>query len=167
MKQLYPDKHDINIKIDWNNSIRGQVTGHDDLKIGFDSPEVFGGKGASFYPDELFLGAITSCFVTTFISIIRRFDEEEMKLDEISLATKSTLFRDKNYITDEIIITGRIVFQFVEDPALIKRCIVLSKKNCHILASINPEIAIKIDIELIITKDEDNNHIKENVSITD
>ena len=160
------EKQDVNVRVEWNNDDRGQFSGHNDLMIGFDSPLAFGGKGNNTYPDELFLGAITSCFITTFISIIRRFGEEEMTLDIISLETKSSLLRSKNYISDEINITGKIIFTYAEDPALVRRCIILSRKNCHIIASINPGIAIKINIELTIKENEDGESLKEEVLIS-
>ncbi|MFW9994712.1 MAG: OsmC family protein [Candidatus Odinarchaeota archaeon] len=165
MKDLYPSSYRMQTFLEWKNSM-GVIKGHkNDISVPFDRPAAFGGSDDHFYPDELFLGAIAACFITTFLNLIQRFDEDDFTLESIAFETRTELKKEHLYTAKEIILNGSMMFIKAEDTALIRRLIKLSRENCHLLSSLSNEIKITIIIDLTIKDDASDECITEKITL--
>jgi peroxiredoxin-like protein len=68
------NKHLFQASVIWLNDKKGLLTSSEAIgSIQVETPAVFGGKGKPWTPEHLFLGSISSCFMTTFLSFAERF----------------------------------------------------------------------------------------------
>jgi organic hydroperoxide reductase OsmC/OhrA len=100
-------------------------------------------------PEHLFVAAINSCLMTTFLTIA-----ENSKLHFTSFDCKSIcnidLIDGKNTVT-EIILQPRVVIPYSQKPDRAKRIIEMSEKACLISNVIKP--IIRLDIKVIVEHD--------------
>ena len=112
-------------------------------------PEFPKGIEGIWSPEHLFTAAVSSCLMTTFITIA-----ENSKLHFTSFDCKSVcninLIDGKNTIT-EIVLQPRVVIPYSQKPDRAKRIIEMSEKACLISDAIKP--IIRLDIEVIVEHD--------------
>ena len=90
----YPFQVDLR----WTSGATGIVTADDaEGSIEVSPPPAFGGQGKPWTPEHFFLGAISSCFMTTYISFVKKFKFEITKFNcdvkgEISLVEGKLVF---------------------------------------------------------------------------
>jgi peroxiredoxin-like protein len=67
-------------QLNWLSNQKGILSADDaEGPIHVATPAAFGGEGKEWSPEHLFLGAITSCFMTTFLFFAKKF---ELKISE-------------------------------------------------------------------------------------
>lgn len=61
------------VKLNWLKATRGVLTTKDaDDSVYVGMPPAFGGEGKSWTPEHLFLGSISSCFMTTYLAFAKK-----------------------------------------------------------------------------------------------
>jgi organic hydroperoxide reductase OsmC/OhrA len=72
------EKHfPFQVDLRWISGQTGIVTANDaEGSIQVSVPPVFGGEGKPWTPEHLFLGSISSCFMTTYMSFAKKFKFE-------------------------------------------------------------------------------------------
>lgn len=138
--QRKTDKHFFfEIQLNWLEENTGMLSAVDvpgSVKVA--TPASFGGQGKSWSPEHLFMGAVSSCFMTTYLAFAQKLD------------FRTTGF-ECNCIGKIEIINGRYKFTtidlypiiFIEDETLREKAtIALSKthKYCLITNSINAQV---------------------------
>ena len=68
MKGKEDKKIQFNVQLNWMANKKGLLSAYDaDGTLLIATPPAFGGEGKPWSPEHLFLGAISSCFMTTFL----------------------------------------------------------------------------------------------------
>lgn len=69
------NKHLFQASIIWLNEKKGLLTSSEATgSIQVETPAVFGGKGKPWTPEHLFLGSISSSFMTTYLAFAEKFE---------------------------------------------------------------------------------------------
>ncbi|MFW9945119.1 MAG: OsmC family protein [Candidatus Sifarchaeia archaeon] len=68
--------HEYHVKVDWTQGKRGNFIVEGKPNVLVSSPPEFGGQEGIISPEDLFVGAATACFMTTFVAFTdkMRFD---------------------------------------------------------------------------------------------
>jgi len=75
IKSRKDEKLLFEIRLDWLELKRGILSStdvRDTIKVA--TPKPFGGAGEEWSPEHLFLGSVSSCFMTTFLSIAEKMN---------------------------------------------------------------------------------------------
>jgi peroxiredoxin-like protein len=138
------------VNLQWNNDRKGTLSspvlpGRIEVATPPDFPK---GMAGIWSPEHLFVAAVNSCFMTTFLSIA-----ENSKMEFISFDCNAVGIVDKvegKYRVTEITLKPTIIIpsSLPEDKA--KRIVEMTEKACLISNSINS----KINLEPIITSNE-------------
>ncbi|MGC4038596.1 MAG: OsmC family protein [Chitinophagaceae bacterium] len=77
------EKHFLfTVQLNWLGEKKGILSAHDAVDtIQVATPPEFGGTGKPWSPEHLFLGAISSCFMTTLLAFAEKFQLSIAKID--------------------------------------------------------------------------------------
>src|SRR5690242_5897958 len=76
------DKLFYSTDVEWTGARRGSLRAQSLPTLSVDAPPEFKGHEGTWTPEHLFVGAVNSCFMTTFVAIA-----ENSKLDFVSFKT--------------------------------------------------------------------------------
>jgi organic hydroperoxide reductase OsmC/OhrA len=63
----------FDVRLDWLEDLKGILTANDAKgPIYVATPPAFGGEAMDWSPEHLFLGSISSCFMTTYLHFVRK-----------------------------------------------------------------------------------------------
>ncbi len=135
MSDETPETHEFQVQIKWIGGKEGTIAleGKQDLPLS--SPIQWEGKPERYSPHDLFISAVTGCYITTFASMMKRMKQSltAHKVSGRGLLNKHPeggwYFTDI-YITMEITIPKETVLNQV------KRAITLTEKYCQISRSV-------------------------------
>src|SRR6476620_9094531 len=74
--------HSFDVHLNWLTKQKGIISADDAHgTIAVATPESFGGEGNDWSPEHLFLGAVSSCWMTTYLYFAKKFGFEIYQLD--------------------------------------------------------------------------------------
>ena len=128
------DVHHYKVSVDWTEGNRGQF--NVDGKTGFviASPPEFGGPEGVISPEDLFVGAATTCLLTTFVTFTAkmRFDFESFTCEG-----HGTLERvEKGFEFTKIVLKTEVVVNSEELKPKAERALELAGKYCLVTNSL-------------------------------
>jgi peroxiredoxin-like protein len=133
------------VGLNWVLNQKGVLSANDVTeKIHVATPAVFGGEGKEWSPELLFLSAISSCFMTTYLTFAKKFGFEISNF-ECSAAGQVELVEGRYQFT-QINIFPKI---YISDEALRpKATLALEKtqKYCLVSNSINAEMIYRSEV---------------------
>jgi peroxiredoxin-like protein len=146
-------KHDktfnFEINLDWLGNKRGILTANDvkdTLRVAL--PKAFGGLGNEWSPEHLFLGSISSCFMTTYLVFA-----DKMGFDISHLETHAdgrVELVDGRYEFTQINIHAKI---FIPDESLREKSLLaLAKAQKYCLVSNSVKATISHNAEILLDK---------------
>jgi len=109
-------------------------------------PDFPKGMEGIWSPEHLFVAAINSCLMTTFLSIA-----ENSKLEFISFESNSIANVDKiegKYTITEIVLKPKLVIPNSQNPDRAKRILEMSEKACLISGAV--KTAIRLEPEIFV-----------------
>lgn len=146
------ESHYYNVDINWNNNRKGlmcspELTDKNGICIEVATPPEFPkGHEGIWSPEHLFVSAVSSCLMTTFLAIAENF-----KLDFISFScqAKGKLeMLDGHYMMSEILLKPTVVIHNEADTAKAMRILKKADAACLISNSIKSEITMDPTIEV-------------------
>ena len=145
LKSKYPEKIEYHSSSIWDGHTGGTATVKNDLKIVYDTPAIYGGRGEGICPDEIFVTSILGCLSNTFLDFQRKF---EMELKQLTLQGKATAIFDGNgYKITGVIVTGKVIVG-EDELETGMRCVELMKEYCHLTRTIKNCIPFEYDISV-------------------
>jgi organic hydroperoxide reductase OsmC/OhrA len=138
--------YEVNLK--WSDKRKGMLSSPvlmQNIEVAT-PPEFPKGMEKIWSPEHLFVAAINSCLLTTFLSIA-----ENSKLQFISFESKSTCNVDKingKHTITEIILQPKLVIHYSQKPERAKHILEMSEKACLISSAI--KTTIRLEPEIII-----------------
>ena len=126
-------------QLSWLSDKKGRLTAPEvDSSLIVATPKEFGGEANDWSPEHLLLGALSSCFMTTYLSFMQKFRFSILQLD-CPVEGKVELVEGKYKFT-EINVYPRIVIAEQADLEKANLAMEKSHKYCLIGNSLNAAI---------------------------
>lgn len=125
----------------WLENRAGKLKSNGKLEFRVASPPEFKGETGVWTPEDLFVAAVETCTMTTFLAFATR-----KQLPLISYASNAEgwlEFKDGGYQFTKIVIRPEIVVQNAESFADAKKIIHDAHDNCLIARSIKAEVTVE------------------------
>ncbi|MGA8541673.1 MAG: OsmC family protein [Terriglobales bacterium] len=105
--------------------------------IHFTSPPAFGGLDGRWTPEDLLLGAIASCYTTTFRALAEnsKFEYTDLQVEVESAIGKA----DRGYSLREVLIRARLMVPQEEDEARALKLLQKAKGLCLVSRALSVE----------------------------
>jgi len=107
-------------------------------------PEFNKGIPEIWSPEHLFVAAINSCLMTTFLAIAENSKLEFQSFE--SIATCSVEKTDGKFQITEIVLKPKLIISISEKPERARRIIEMSEKSCLISAALKTQIRLEPEI---------------------
>ncbi|OGQ77884.1 MAG: hypothetical protein A3F90_18600 [Deltaproteobacteria bacterium RIFCSPLOWO2_12_FULL_60_19] len=132
-------------EIEWTGERAGRLRAPHLPPLEVSAPPEFDGREGAWTPEHLYVGAVASCFMTTFLAIARN-----SKLEFASFATTASGKLEKvpeaGLQMTEIVLKPRLVIHSIGDVDRARRIIEKAEKNCLISNSIKTAIRVTPEI---------------------
>jgi len=128
VKGLTDDRHEYKVTVDWTEGRIGSFNVEGKPSFDVSSPPEFEGPEGYISPEDLFVGAATSCFMTTFVTFTKkmRFDFKSFSCDG-----HGTLERvEKGYQFTKLVLNTTVVVDSEELVPKAERALELAGKYC-------------------------------------
>lgn len=155
LKPTFMDSHLYNVNVTWDRDRKGimcspelNANGSTESCIEVATPPQFP-KGIPFIwsPEHLFTAAVSSCFMTTFLSIA-----ENSRLEFKSFSCESSGKLDQEagkFQMTEVILKPRLVITKPEDREKALRILAKTEVNCLITNSIKSKVSMTPVLEVV------------------
>lgn len=126
--------------VKWAGERKGRLFSAGKPEFEVASPPEFRGHVGVWTPEELFISAVNSCVMTTFLYYI---DKGKLELKEYESECEGILEQvDEQFIFTEIVVGPKIVVKYEADIKKAKRFIELAEKHCLISNSIKTQVKV-------------------------
>ena len=140
--------HVYPVEIDWLRGREGFVTSAEGLpgfRVG--SPPEFGGRPGIWTPEHLLVGAVASCFMTTFLAVA---ELSHVEIVDLAVPAEGTLVRgeDRRYRFERVVLTPRVELAREADRAKAERLVEKAEAACLVTRSLSAEVVVEPVIEV-------------------
>jgi peroxiredoxin-like protein len=104
-------------------------------------PPEFGGLGESWTPEGLYVGAVASCFLLTFIALAERSDFELASAD-VSAEGKLEKTAAGGYWLSQMTLRPMVVVESAKDVERAERLLNKAEQSCFVAASIKSRVTV-------------------------
>lgn len=137
---------EFDVKITWTGGKEGTIASEGKPNLPLSSPVHWDGKPDAYSPHDLFLSAVTGCFITTFVSMMKRM-KQSITAHQVSGRGILSKHPEGGWNFTDIYITMDITVPKDAKLSQVKRAVTLTEKYCHISRS----VACKVHVEPKIT----------------
>ena len=141
--------HLFSVDLSWVNDDQGIVYSHAvKPAVIVSTPPEFGGNGGEWNPEILFLSAITSCYMTTYLQFVKKLKFENAGFECTATGQVDLVDGKYKFTYVHVYPKAHITNQADEEKALLamektkKYCLISNSINAQILY--HPEVMIKI-----------------------
>ena len=143
-------EHNYEVSVSWNTDRRGTLTSPDlNNEIEVATPPQFPmGIENIWSPEHLFVAAINSCLMTTFLSIA-----DNSKLEFINFESKASgklEMIDGKYIMSEVTLMPVLTIKNEKDRERAQRILEKSESACLISKSVKSKIILKAEVVVTV-----------------
>ena len=133
------NKHLFQVQLNWLSDKKGLLSANDALgTIHVATPPVFGGEGSPWTPEHFFLGAISSCFMTTYLAFAKKFQFEIVDLECEAIGQIDLV--DGKYKFTQVDLYPKVYIESEERREKASLAMEKAHKYCLISNSINADI---------------------------
>lgn len=142
------DKYFYSTAVEWTGARHGQLTTEALPPLQVDAPPEFKGKEGAWTPEHLFIGAISSCFMTTFVAIA---ENSKLDFDSLKIIADGTLEKvaGVGLMMTEIVL--RPTLTITDGAAFARASRILEKAEKHCLISNSAKTQIRLEPEIRIS----------------
>ncbi len=143
-------EHNYEVSLSWNTDRRGTLTSPDlNNEIEVATPPQFpNGIEGIWSPEHLFVAAINSCLMTTFLSIADNSKLEFINFD--SKASGKLEMIDGKYIMSEVTLMPVLTIKNEKDRERAQRILEKSESACLISKSVKSKIILKAEVVVTV-----------------
>lgn len=142
------EQHHYPVQVTWESGKQGQLGSSDglpDVTVG--SPPEFGGPGGLWSPEHLFVAAVASCYMTTYLAIAERSRLEVAGL-EVPAEGRLVQGEDRRFSIDRVVLRPVIRIRDEGDREKAERIAHKSEEVCLITRSVRSEVVLEATIEV-------------------
>ena len=134
--------HTYAAAIEWTGERRGRMTSPDlpDLEVA--APPEFQGHAGVWTPEHLFVAAVESCFMTTFLAIaeLSKLEFAAFEAHAVGLLEK---VEGKGLQMTEVVLRPRLTLRREEDVERALRILDKAERNCLISNSVTSRVVLE------------------------
>jgi organic hydroperoxide reductase OsmC/OhrA len=133
-------------QVNWDIARIGTLScnGKPDIKVA--TPPEFKGHAGIWSPEDLFVAALSSCFMTTFLGTA---EWKGLEFLSFECDVEGTLARpDKEFLFTHATLRPRVVLPSDGDEDLARWCLEFAEKDCLIAHTISTKISLEPEIIL-------------------
>ena len=139
------NQYSYSTEVEWTGERRGDLSAQDLPDLAVDAPPEFKGHEGVWTPEHLFVAAVNSCFMTTFLAIA-----ENSKLEFVSFSAdakgKLEKLEGQGFIMTEVVLRPKLLISHARDVERAGRILEKAEKNCLIAKSIKTETKLEPEI---------------------
>lgn len=132
-------------EVEWTGERRGDLSAPQLPDLAVDAPPEFKGHEGVWTPEHLFVAAVNSCFMTTFLAIA-----ENSKLEFVSFSAdakgKLEKLEGQGFIMTEVVLRPKLRVSHARDVERAGRILEKAEKNCLISNSIKTETKLEPEV---------------------
>ncbi|MFX1562113.1 MAG: OsmC family protein [Promethearchaeota archaeon] len=127
--------------IKWTGGHDGEIAMEGKPSLPISSPPFWGGHGGRYSPQELFVSAITGCYVTTFGEFIKRMNQpiEALKIEGRGILERHP---EGGFLFTHIYITMHISVKDEAASSKAQKAVDLTKKYCMVSRSVSCNVHV-------------------------
>ena len=141
------EQYSYSTEVEWTGERHGDLRAPVLPQLQVDAPPEFKGHDGVWTPEHLFVAAVNSCFMTTFLAIA-----ENSKLDIISFKAGATgkleKLSDRGFAMTKITLHPTLVISKASDFERANRILEKAEKHCLISNSIKSEMKLESEISI-------------------
>jgi peroxiredoxin-like protein len=142
------DKYFYRTEVEWTGERHGDLRAPVLPNLQVDAPPEFKGHGGVWTPEHLFVAAVNSCFMTTFLAIA-----ENSKLEFVSFKTdakgKLEKLNGQGFMMTEVTLHPKLVISHARDAERASKILEKAEKNCLISNSVKTNVRLEPEIRFI------------------
>lgn len=147
------EAHNYTVKVAWNRDRRGMMWSPDFQSHGGNGhcievatpPEFPGGVAGVWSPEHLLTGAVSSCFMTTFLAIA---EKSKLEFTSFSCHAEGTLETvDGQLQITEVVLVPSLCLDSTDDQDKALRVLEKTEKVCPITHSLKARVNVKLVVE--------------------
>ena len=135
-------------EVEWTGERRGDLSAPHLPDLEVDAPPEFKGHEGVWTPEHLFVAAVNSCFMTTFLAIA-----ENSKLEFVSFSAdakgKLEKLEGQGFIMTEVLLRPKLLVNHARDIERAGRILEKAEKNCLISNSIKTETRLEPKVDSV------------------
>jgi peroxiredoxin-like protein len=139
------NQYSYSTEVEWTGERGGDLSGPDLPDLEVDAPPEFKGHEGVWTPEHLFVAAVNSCFMTTFLAIA-----ENSKLEFVSFSAdasgKLEKLEGQGFIMTEVVLRPKLLISHARDVERAGRILEKAEKNCLISNSIKTETKLEPEV---------------------
>jgi peroxiredoxin-like protein len=139
------NKYFYTTEIEWTGERRGDLRAPVMPNLKVDAPPEFKGHEGFWTPEHLFVAAVNSCFMTTFLAIA---ENSELEFVSFTANAKGKLekLEGQGFIMTEVVLRPKLLISHARDAVRAGRILEKAEKNCLISNSIKTETKLESEI---------------------
>ena len=142
------DRYFYSTEVEWTAGRAGDLRAPVLPNLQVDAPPEFKGHNGVWTPEHLFVAAVNSCFMTTFMAIA-----ENSKLGFVSFKAdakgKLEKVEGQGFIMTGIVLRPRLVISNARDSERASRIMEKAERNCLISNSVKTEIRLEPEVRIV------------------
>jgi peroxiredoxin-like protein len=139
------NQYSYSTEVEWTGERSGDLSAPDLPNLAVDAPPEFKGHEGVWTPEHLFVAAVNSCFMTTFLAIA-----ENSKLEFVSFNAdakgKLEKLEGQGFIMTEVVLRPKLLVSHARDVERAGRILQKAEKNCLISNSIKAETRLEPEV---------------------
>ena len=142
------DKLFYSTDVEWTGARHGDLNSAALPKLHVDAPPEFKGHEGAWTPEHLFVGAVNSCFMTTFVAIAENSKFDFVTFKAVAQGTLEKIDGQGLMIT-EIVLRPTLTIKDARDTARAGRILEKAEKHCLIANSAKTQIRLEPLINVV------------------
>jgi peroxiredoxin-like protein len=134
--------------VEWTGARRGNLSAQSLPTLPVDAPPEFKGHEGIWTPEHLFVGAVNSCFMTTFVAIA---ENSHLDFESFKTTAKGTLekIEGRGMMITEIVLHPTLTIRDQADFARANRVLQKAEQHCLIANSAKTQIRMHPEINVV------------------
>lgn len=142
------NQYSYTTEVEWTGERRGDLSAPHLPDLEVDAPPEFKGHEGVWTPEHLFVAAVNSCFMTTFLAIA-----ENSKLEFVSFSAdakgKLEKLEGQGFIMTEVLLRPKLLVSHARDLERAGRILEKAEKNCLISNSIKTATRLECKVDSV------------------
>jgi peroxiredoxin-like protein len=142
------DKYFYSTDVEWTGARHGSLRSDSLPTLQVDAPPEFKGQEGAWTPEHLFVGAVGSCFMTTFVAIA---ENSKLDFENFKVNAKGTLEKveGRGLVITQIILSPTVTIKDAAAFARASRILEKAEQHCLISNSARTQIRLEPEIKVL------------------
>jgi peroxiredoxin-like protein len=139
------NKYFYSTEVEWTGERAGNLRAPVLPSLHVDAPPEFKGHEGVWTPEHLFVAAVNTCFMTTFLAIA---ENSKLELASFKAGAKGKLEKvnGQGFLITEIILRPKLVIANARDAERASRILEKAERNCLISNSVKTRVLLQPEI---------------------